>query len=253
MTKNIKPIQRGDRSTLFLILITAGIFWAAMLYFMFKPIPITIQTVPIGANVTVNARPLCSTTPCSVSLNRFPPKRLIIGKATYFDHVIYLPQFGTGWGAVLENDIVLKPWVSAQDKLAGTKKCRGERERADDPLNVKAEPCYRIVPPMPRQATKSGHCHVVFNVSKKGKTENIRTKGCTESIFQSPAMNVVVLWEYLPKIENGKKVLQKDLESKIIFKLTNEKGEYVPPASYFEKYPDHTHDIAVHESFEKNK
>ena len=248
-----KPNQTKGKMALILIFMVAAIFWICLAYFLIKPLNISINTVPAGASVTVNGNSVCPTTPCRFSFNRISSKRIIIDKATYFNQIIKVPSFGMGWKTLLSKDIVLQSMVSEEDKKSGLKKCHAKRSEESDQLNVDTYPCYRVPPKIPWRAKESGHCHAVFDVSSRGNPQNIRTNGCTDSLFEAPTLSAVSLWVYLTKIEDGKEVLRKNVKSKITFRLRDELGNYIPEPSYFEQYEDHSHEISVHKSFDKNK
>ena len=86
----------------------------------------------------------------------------------------------------------------------------------------------RIVPVMPRAATKSGHCLMKFDVDEKGNTFNIKTTFCTEELFASPSIKSVSRWHYPPKIVDGLAAARKDIETKISYKLMDVDGSLLP-------------------------
>ena len=94
--------------------------------------------------------------------------------------------------------------------------------------NQDAKPIRRTPPTMPKLAAHSGHCKLVFDVSEKGKTENIRVTTCTEYLFAEHARQSIETWIYSPKIEGGIPVLRRDVKTKITFKLSKKGGALLP-------------------------
>lgn len=91
-----------------------------------------------------------------------------------------------------------------------------------------AQPLVRIPPIMPPRAEKSGHCTVRFNVSPEGQPFDVEATYCTERLFQRPSIRSVQKWKYNPKIQDGRPVGRVGVESKISFRLTDERGNIIP-------------------------
>ncbi|MEP3891157.1 MAG: energy transducer TonB [Hellea sp.] len=91
-----------------------------------------------------------------------------------------------------------------------------------------AQPLVRIPPIMPPRAEKSGHCRVRFDVSPEGAPFNVTATYCTQSLFERSTIKSVTKWKYNPKIVDGRSVARKGVESKISFKLTDERGRLIP-------------------------
>ena len=91
-----------------------------------------------------------------------------------------------------------------------------------------AQPLVRIPPQMPPRAEKSGHCKVRFNVSPEGQPFDVQATYCTERMFESPSIRSVQKWKYNPKIQDGRPVGRTGVESKITFRLTDERGNIIP-------------------------
>ena len=91
-----------------------------------------------------------------------------------------------------------------------------------------AQPLVRIPPQMPPRAEKSGHCKVRFNVSPEGQPFDVQATYCTESLFKSASVRSVQKWKYNPKIQDGRPVGRTGVESKISFRLTDERGNIIP-------------------------
>lgn len=91
-----------------------------------------------------------------------------------------------------------------------------------------AQPLVRIPPIMPPRAEKSGHCKVRFNVSPEGKPFDVETTYCTQSLFRSATIRSVQKWKYNPKIQDGRPVGRVGVESRITFRLADERGNIIP-------------------------
>lgn len=91
-----------------------------------------------------------------------------------------------------------------------------------------AQPLVRIPPIMPPRAEKSGHCRVRFDVSPEGQPFNVAANFCSQKMFERPSIKSVQKWKYNPKIVDGRSVSRSGVESKIIFRLTDERGRIIP-------------------------
>lgn len=91
-----------------------------------------------------------------------------------------------------------------------------------------AQPLVRIPPIMPPRAEKSGHCTVRFDVSPEGAPFNVIATYCTQNLFKRASTKSVQKWKYNPKIVDGRSVARSGVESKISFRLTDERGKIIP-------------------------
>lgn len=91
-----------------------------------------------------------------------------------------------------------------------------------------AQPLVRIPPIMPPRAEKSGHCNVKFDVSPDGAPFNVSATYCTQSLFSRSSTKSVGKWKYNPKIVDGRSVSRSGVETKITFRLTDERGKIIP-------------------------
>lgn len=91
-----------------------------------------------------------------------------------------------------------------------------------------AQPLVRIPPIMPPRAEKSGHCRVRFDVSPEGAPFNVVATYCTQKLFERASTKSVQKWKYNPKIVDGRSVSRSGVESKISFRLTDERGKIIP-------------------------
>ncbi|MGJ8562101.1 MAG: energy transducer TonB [Alphaproteobacteria bacterium] len=91
-----------------------------------------------------------------------------------------------------------------------------------------AQPLVRIPPIMPPRAEKSGHCKVQFDVSPEGQPFNVEATYCSQSLFSRPSIKSVQKWKYNPKIVDGRAVSRAGVQSKITFRLADERGNIIP-------------------------
>lgn len=91
-----------------------------------------------------------------------------------------------------------------------------------------AQPLVRIPPIMPPRAEKSGHCRVRFDVSPEGQPFNVEATSCSQSLFKRASIKSVQKWKYNPKIVDGRATARSGVESKIVFRLADERGNIIP-------------------------
>jgi len=91
-----------------------------------------------------------------------------------------------------------------------------------------AQPLVRIPPIMPPRAEKSGHCKIRFDVSPEGAPFNIVSTFCTQRLFERPSIKSVSKWKYNPKIVDGRPTARSGVETKITFRLADERGNVIP-------------------------
>ncbi len=91
-----------------------------------------------------------------------------------------------------------------------------------------AQPLVRIPPIMPPRAEKSGHCKVKFDVSPEGAPFNVSATYCTQSLFERASTKSVSRWKYNPKMLDGRAVSRSGVETKITFRLADERGNVIP-------------------------
>lgn len=189
--------------------------------------PMDIKTNPVGAMATLHDKktgePLqtCET-PCV--LNSKGSKRYLLSIYKFG----YTPRVTEVSRDMLKNAAV-PIW------LGGNLIERAERKQAclNSATNIpkvdgNATPCLQIPPMFPPRAKRSGHCDVLFDVTKAGELENKRIHSCTEKVFASESLKSLEEWRYTPKVQNGKAVRQNDVEINIHFYLNDEKGNRIP-------------------------
>lgn len=179
------------------------------------------KTDPPGATVKLNGEVICASTPCKANSSRFLRRTFEINKPDYLPLKINVPQFAQG-PDLLRGAVITLPKDQA---LAA---CYDERAKLDVKGDIDTSPCYRKPPIMPYLARRSGHCIMTFDVSKKGIPENIQIKKCTAKYFGAPSVEAITSWRYLPALQDGIAVARKDVETRISYRLRDEKGELIP-------------------------
>lgn len=145
----------------------------------------------------------------------------------------------------MEGTIQLEPLVSEEELTAALEQCRAKRLKLGDLIDVEAEPCHRVPGLMPHNANHSGHCHVVFDITEDGKTENIRIKGCSEDMFENPSYEAVAEWRYLPEVKGGVPVMRGNVTSRMVFRLLDADGNVIPEPTVLGFEADHTHKVGI--------
>jgi len=94
-----------------------------------------------------------------------------------------------------------------------------------------AQPLVRIPPVMPQRflsGDKSGHCRMRFDVSPEGAPFNIVSTYCTQSILERASIKSVEKWKYNPKMQDGRPIARRGVETKIVFQLQDDRGNVLP-------------------------
>ena len=91
-----------------------------------------------------------------------------------------------------------------------------------------AQPLVRLPPRFPNNAERSGHCRMRFDVNPEGQPYNIVALSCSRKTFERNSIKCVQGWKYRPKIVDGRPTSYKGVETKITFRLTDEKGNVIP-------------------------
>lgn len=114
--------------------------------------------------------------------------------------------------------------------LAGKAEAVEKARNADlsDVSYQEAKPIFRVPGPMPPGAGKSGHCTLIFDVIETGSVSNIRTKSCSDAVFEAASVKAIRKWVYSPKIVNGEPVITPNVEQTMRYIMHNSKGEKLP-------------------------
>lgn len=187
-----------------------------------------MKTSEPGALVTLYAdfpeQPLdMCITPCNLNMHVSEKYRIIVHKYGFEPQHWWVD---TGlWSADKTMEVPLRTnWLETfkEQKICFDK---NEARLSED---QDADICKRLPPYMPPQAQKSGHCNMMFNISKTGYPKEVEALSCTDPIFKAAAVNSVRGWYYYPKVENNKFVERTNMRNKLTFRLTNEEGELIP-------------------------
>lgn len=86
-------------------------------------------------------------------------------------------------------------------------------------------PVFRIAPEYPARALSrgiEGHVDLIFDVAASGRTENIRVLAAEpEGVFERAAMRTLAKWKYKAPVQDGVPYGQKDMTTRISFRLEN--------------------------------
>jgi len=128
---------------------------------------------------------------------------------------------------VAEIPVVPNESLSDKDTVSNLPKKPDVSEvEATRPPKVRvAHPIIRQAPVMPDDAAHSGYCNIQFDVTMTGTTSNIKALSCTENLFEAPAISAVERWTYTPRTVNDQAIVQKNLFSKVTFRLADEEGK----------------------------
>ena len=94
-----------------------------------------------------------------------------------------------------------------------------------------AQPLVRMAGKVPDRALrdgKSGHCKMRFDVNTSGAPFNINAYFCTHSMFERESIRATSKFKYRPKIVEGQPVEMRGVETKITYRVTDERGNILP-------------------------
>jgi len=91
-----------------------------------------------------------------------------------------------------------------------------------------AQPLVRIPGQMPPKAEKSGHCLMRFDVSPEGAPFNVDAYYCSSRVFERSSTKATSKFKYNPKIVDGRAVAMRGVETKITYRLTDDRGRIIP-------------------------
>jgi len=91
-----------------------------------------------------------------------------------------------------------------------------------------AQPLVRIPGQMPPKAEKSGHCLMRFDVSPEGSPFNVDAYYCSSRVFERSSVKATTKFKYNPKIVDGRAVAMRGVETKITYRLTDDRGRIIP-------------------------
>jgi len=94
-----------------------------------------------------------------------------------------------------------------------------------------AQPLVRMPGKVPDRALrdgKSGHCRMRFDVNTSGSPFNIVAYSCTHSMFERESIRATSKFKYRPKIVDGLSVEMRGVETKITYRVTDDRGNILP-------------------------
>jgi len=94
-----------------------------------------------------------------------------------------------------------------------------------------AQPLVRMPGKVPDRALrdgKSGHCKMRFDVNTSGAPFNISAYFCSSSMFERESIRATSKFKYRPKIVEGQAVEMRGVETKITYRVTDERGNILP-------------------------
>lgn len=129
----------------------------------------------------------------------------------------------------LEHETIPRPMgVNLFDAYQNGIRCYKDFKALKNKPDVDAKPCYRAPPVVPGGVSESGFCIMVFDVNNYGRTENIRATECTHENFVRNSELVVGTWSFTPKVERGMPVTQKDVKTKLTYRVMDDSGTLLP-------------------------
>ena len=91
----------------------------------------------------------------------------------------------------------------------------------------RAKPIVRF-PVYPKKVKKSAHCWFTFDVSTKGQIENVEELYCTDKKLKKDAKQTIEKFKYSPAFQDGKRVADTGITTKVTFRLMDECGMIIP-------------------------
>ena len=98
-------------------------------------------------------------------------------------------------------------------------------------IDKNAKPIRRFVAKVPEKALRagvSGHCLMRFDVDSLGRPFNVNAYHCSHNMFETNSVNATKKFKYLPRYKNGTPVDMHGVETKITYKVFDEKGKLLP-------------------------
>ena len=185
-----------------------------------------VGTIPINAVLAlhdaVSGQPLDSClSPCDLKVRPGEPYWIVAYK---FGHDPVWTYLDTSNPAASRNISLGLNWFEVMGRK---QQCLLEWDSGDK-RDGEAEVCFRIPPPMPPAAQRSGHCRMLFDVDATGQPVNIATTHCSDEVFKDASLATVQIWHYTPKTDRGSAVVQRNIETKLTYRLSDESGNLIP-------------------------
>lgn len=190
---------------------------------------VKFTSLPSGAIVTVHRTgdfadtPGGCTTPCSMQLDARQPWTGIVQMAGErsnkgeFIPIAFPPKDSKGVNVHFTRTAPMNISLNA---LSAEVYDRGEAV-----LDKKAKPLVTGIAIMPPEATKSGRCNMVFDVTPTGIPTNIQAESCTDKVFRAASFVSIAKWYFNPRLKSGKAVGIAGVEKKVSFRLVGSDGK----------------------------
>lgn len=159
------------------------------------------------------------------------PKSIVIHKPIVYQQVEVPPRINP-----IKNEDPTKPKEKPYD-AGELKKVTFERPELDlhpaDSLSIDKDeqPIQRVVAKVPRKALEaglSGHCLMRFNVDVRGTPFNVEAYHCSNKIFERNSIEAAKKFKYLAKVKDGVPIDRIGVETRITYKVTDERGRVLP-------------------------
>jgi hypothetical protein len=202
------------------------------------PVPVNIDKTTVRNVSRANSPPIIVTlhdrrtgkpldnciAPCTLTSPMIPP-----GMLTLYRYGSAPINRGAEMFAYLDRKQEIFVSFNVVDHRAERERCAVEFEalRALEPTRD-AEACVRVPPLMPMEAERSGHCKVIFNVSRDGETIDVRAVECTDQLFCEASLAGVQRWIYYPKLKFGETEVRTGASTTIRFRLNTIAGAIIP-------------------------
>jgi len=85
-------------------------------------------------------------------------------------------------------------------------------------------PVQWVAPVYPRKAALNrieGYCEIVYDVMKDGRTTNLRTDNCSDSVFEEASMDAAAKFRHRPNFSSENPIIQKDARYRFLFEVDN--------------------------------
>ena len=216
---------------------TAALMAIGLVYFLMeKPRSVMIETIPVEANVYVDDRRICETTPCLLeTLSLIVPPVYITAdgynrekvRLDYWKHIFKGEQ-----SLSVKLVEIVKPPVKTYDAppvkprtqpqlIESTPQATIPSKPHKPVTNIRAE-CIETATDQKRynrrnaeicyendaivKSKKSGDCYASLTVTRNGKVAALNYMGCMDEALEPIAKKAFLQRQYLPALENGRPV-----------------------------------------------
>ncbi len=159
------------------------------------------------------------------------PKPIVIHKPKTYQKIDVPPRIE----AIKVDDVSLpteEPFDPSKVKRVKLDRPEIELRKVDTAtIDKEAQPIQRVVAKVPRKALEvglSGHCRMRFNVDTRGNPFDVVAYHCSHKMFEKNAIEATRKFRYLAKIRDGAAVDMIGVETKITYKVKDERGRILP-------------------------